>query len=50
MALREDNINATLNINDSPARAEMTKLSEDTGRLRQQNRRTVQRTTSASGN
>jgi predicted RNase H-like nuclease (RuvC/YqgF family) len=38
MALRDDNINATLNINGSPARAEMTKLSEDTDRLRQRNR------------
>jgi hypothetical protein len=38
MALRDDNINAALNINGSPARTEMTKLSEDTDRLRQRNR------------
>ncbi|MDR1454320.1 MAG: hypothetical protein LBJ01_01595 [Tannerella sp.] len=38
MALRDDNINATLNINGSPARAEMMKLGEDTDKLRKRNR------------
>lgn len=38
MALRDDNINATLNINGSPARAEMMKLSEDTDKLKKRNR------------